>query len=134
MFHRKCYTRARPTAVLTLLRFRKKDSAQGKILVTIKELHVLTPILLLMFVGLGLLFLLQLRVSAFAALLIPDGLVSVWVYYDSRALSLKYPREWEEAELASPFWLGVTALIFAPLGLPFYAYELYGLNNILKDL
>ena len=101
---------------------------------TIKELHVLTPILLLMFVGLGLLFLLQLRVSAFAALLIPNGLVSVWVYYDSRTLSLKYPREWEDAELASPFWLGVTALIFAPLGLPFYAYELYGLNNALKGL
>ena len=101
---------------------------------TIKELHVLTPILLLMFVGLGLLFLLQLRVPAVAALLIPDGLVSVWVYYDSRALNLKYSREWEQAELASPFWLGVTALIFAPLGLPLYAYALYGLNNTLKGV
>jgi len=63
----------------------------------------------------------------------PDALVSVWVYYDSRGLSLRYPKEWERAELASPFWLGVTAIIFAPLGLPLYAYELHALNNTLKQ-
>jgi len=102
--------------------------------VTIKEFHVLTPILLLLFIGVGLLFLLQLRVPPVGALLIPDCLVSAWVYYDSRALSLRYPREWERAELVSPFWLGVTALIFAPLGLPLYTYALYGLNNTLKGV
>jgi len=134
MFHRKRYTRARSTAVLTLSRLRKRVLLfQGEYTVTIKELHVLTPILLLMFVGLGLFCLLQLRVPAVAALFIPEALVSVWVYYDSRALNLKYPKEWERAELASPFRLGVTALIFAPLGLPFYTYELYGLNNSLKN-
>jgi hypothetical protein len=74
---------------------------------------------------------LQLKVPGVAALLIPDGLVSVWVYCDSRALNLKYPKEWEGAELASPFWLGATTLIFAPLGLPLYTYELYCLNNTL---
>ena len=100
---------------------------------TIKELHILTPILLLLFVGIGLLFLLQLRVPAVAALFVPNGLVSVWVYYDSRSLSLRYPTEWERAELASPFWLGVTALIFAPLGLPLYTYELHTLNSTLKN-
>jgi hypothetical protein len=101
--------------------------------VTIRESHVFTPILLLLFIGLALLFLLQLRVPAVAAFLIPEAFVSVWVYYDSRALSLRYPKEWERAELASPFWLGVTALLFAPLGLPLYTYELYGLNNALKE-
>ena len=118
---------------MTLSRLKKDSVLSGNTLVTIKELHVLTPILLLMFVGLGLFCLLQLRVPAVAALFIPEALVSGWVYYDSRALSLKYPKEWERAELASPFWLGVTALIFAPLGLPFYTYELYGLNNSLKN-
>ena len=99
----------------------------------IKEFHVLTPILLLVVIGIGVLFLSQLRVPAVAALLILEALVSVWVYYDSRALSLRYPREWKQAELASPFWIGVTVLIFAPLGLPLYTYELYGLNNALKQ-
>ena len=99
----------------------------------IKELHVLTPILLLLFIGIALLFLIQLRVPALAAFLMPDALVSVWVYYDSRSLSLRYPGEWKRAELASPFWLGVTALIFAPLGLPLYTYELHALNNSLKN-
>jgi ABC-type multidrug transport system fused ATPase/permease subunit len=101
--------------------------------VTIKELHVLTPILLLLFIGMGLLFLLQLRVPAVAAMFIPNGLASVWAYYDSRTLRLRYPREWERAELSSPFWLGVTTLIFAPLGLPLYTYELRALNNTLKN-
>ena len=98
----------------------------------IKELHVLTPVLLLLVIGVGALFLLQLRIPAVAAFFIPSGLVSVWVFYDSRALSLRYPREWERAELASPFWLGVTALIFAPLGLPLYTYELHILNDALR--
>ena len=98
---------------------------------TIRQLHVLTPILLLPFVVLGLFFLLAARVPEVAALLIPDGIVSVWVYYDSRALSLKYPSAWKQAELASPFWLGVTVLIFAPLGLPLYAFELHSLNETL---
>lgn len=101
-------------------------------LVTNKGLHVLTPVLLLLVIGVGLLFLLRLRIPAVAALLIPDCLVSVWVYYDSRALSLRYPKEWARAELASPFWLGVTVLIFAPLGLPLYTYELYTLNNAIE--
>jgi len=102
-------------------------------LVTIKELHVVTPILLLLVMGVGVFFLSQLRIPPVAALLILECLVSVWVYYDSRALSLRYPRVWKQAELASPFWIGVTALIFAPLGLPLYTYELYSLNNILKQ-
>lgn len=100
---------------------------------TIKQLHILTPILLLIFVGLGFLFLLQLRIPAIASFLIPEALASVWVYFDSRTLNLQHPREWQRAELASPFWLGVTALLFAPLGLPFYAYELYALNIALKS-
>ena len=113
---------------------RRRCSDAGDTLVTIKGLHVFTPILLLLFIGVGVLFLSQLRVPAVVALLILEGLVSVWVYYDSRALSLRYPREWERAELASPFWLGVTALIFAPLGLPFYTYELDSLNKTLKEM
>ena len=100
---------------------------------TIKKLHLLTPILLLLFIGVGMLFLLHLRIPFVVALFIPSCLVSAWVYYDSKALSLRYPREWKEAELASPFWLGVTALIFPPLGLPLYTYELHALNDSLNE-
>jgi len=100
--------------------------------VTIKQWHVLTPVLLLPFVMVGLFLLLHARVPELAALLIPDGLVAIWVYYDSRAVSLKYSREWQQAELTTPDWLGVTVLIFAPLGLPLYTYQLHALNNALK--
>ena len=101
---------------------------------TIKKLHVITPIVLLLVMGVGMLFLLGLRVPGIPALYLPSVLVSVWVYYDSRTFNLRYSREWERTDLISPFWLGVTALIFAPLGLPLYTYELYALNNTLKQM
>ena len=100
---------------------------------TVKELHVFTPILLLMIMAGGVLSLAQLRVPPLAAMLILEGLASVWVYYDSRALRLKYPEEWKRAELGSSFWIWVTTLIFAPVGLPLYTYELKALNRALKE-
>jgi len=86
-----------------------------------------------MIMGGGVLSLAQFQVPPLAALLTLEGLASVWVYYDSRALRLKYPNEWKQAELGSPFWIWVTALIFAPIGLPLYTYELNSLNKTLKE-
>ena len=101
-------------------------------LVTVKEFHVFSPVLILVIMGAGVLTLYELRIPPLAAMLALEALASVWVYKDSKVLSEKYPDEWKDAELGSPFWLGVTALIFAPIGLPLYTYELKSLNNALK--
>ena len=99
----------------------------------IKEVHVFAPILLLLAMGVGVFFLTLLRVPIIASWLILEAVAAVLVYSDSRAMNLRYQREWNDAELASPFWIGVTTLIFAPLGLPLYTYALYAVNNILKQ-
>jgi heme/copper-type cytochrome/quinol oxidase subunit 2 len=99
---------------------------------TIKEIHVFTPIILLAVIGFGTLILSHLRIPLIVAWLTLQAMVSVWVYFDSRALNQRYPSEWERAELGSPFWIGVTTLLFAPLGLAFYTYELRALNSVLK--
>jgi hypothetical protein len=91
------------------------------------------PILLLPIMAVGAFVLSEVKIPFVAGWLILEALASVWVYYDSKALNLRYPQEWARAELASPFWIGVTTLIFAPLGLPFYTYHLNALNNALRQ-